>query len=105
MPDADYQRCKYSITCSTNDLAVVHCLPALCEFTVTDVKPQSGWGGTKAKDWRTAGNRITLRFTTPESRDRFVTEAERLLPKGSCAEVARSDDDPAVRQRGKRAKA
>jgi hypothetical protein len=104
MADADYQRCKHSITCFTNDLAVVHCLRALCEFAITGVKPQIGWGGTKAKEWRDAGNRITLRFTTPESRNKFIQEAERLLPKGSWAEVARSDNDPASRQRSKRVK-
>ena len=102
MADTDYQRCKYSISCSTDDLAVVHCLRALCEFAITDVKPQIGWGGTKATEWRAAGNRITVRFTTPESRERFVQEARRLLPQGSWAEVGRNDNDPARRQRSKR---
>jgi hypothetical protein len=102
MADPDYQRCKYSITCSTDNLAVVYCLRALCAYAITEVKPQIGWGGTKEKDWRADGNRITLRFTTPESRNNFVNEANRLLPKDSWAEVARNDDDPASRQRHKR---
>ena len=105
MADADYARCKYSITCSTDDLAVVHCLRALCEFAIKDIKPQIGWGGTKAKEWSAAGNRITLRFTTPESRDDFVREARRLLPQGSWSEVRRSDNDPARRQRSRRVQA
>jgi len=102
MPDADYQRCKYSITCTTDDLAVVHCLRALCEFAITDVKPQIGWGGTKASEWRAAGNQITLRFTTPESRDNFFEQAKRLLPDVLWSEVSRNDNDPARRQRRKR---
>jgi hypothetical protein len=99
--DEDYELCRYSITCSTDDLAIVHCLRALCEFAITDVRPQIGWGGTKATEWRAAGNQITLRFTTHESRERFVQEARRLLPAGSWAEVSRSDNDPAKRQRVK----
>ena len=103
MADSDYELCRFSITCETKDLAVVHCLRALCEFTITDVSPQSGWGGTKASDWRAAGNRITLRFTSEASRQKFVEEAHRLLPPGSWSETSRNDCDPAKRQRAKRA--
>lgn len=102
MSDFDYQRCKFSITCQTGDLAVVHCLRALCEFAEKDGKPQIGWGGTKASEWLSAGNRITLRFTHPEYRESFVKEAKRLLPSESWTEVSRNDSDPAKRQRPRR---
>ena len=99
MPDWEYQACHFSITCRTPDLAVVHCLRALCEFAEEKVRPQIGWGGTTARAWKSAGGRITLRFSDPAYRDRFVAEANRLLPAGTWAEVARSDADPAQRQR------
>lgn len=103
MAESDYERCRFSITCHTDDIAVVHCLRALCECAADGVRPQIGWGGTKASEWRAAGNRITLRFATPESRKRFVDSALRLLPSGSWSEIARNDADPARRQRAVRA--
>ena len=60
MSDIQYQHCKFSITCHTDELAVVHCLRSLCEFAENDCLPQIGWGGTKKSDWIAAGNRITL---------------------------------------------
>jgi hypothetical protein len=95
----DYERYHFSVTCQTDDLAVVYCLRALCQFAADDVKPQIGWGGTKADEWQADGNRITLRFTSAKSRDHFVSEATRLLPAGSWREMSRSDNDPARRQR------
>jgi hypothetical protein len=98
----EYARCHFSITCFTEDAAVVHCLRALCHFAETDVKPQIAWGGTTISNWRGAGNQITLRFSSPHHRDRFVSEASRLLPGNSWREVSRSDNDPATRQRSPR---
>jgi hypothetical protein len=102
MSDFDYQRCKFSITCQTDDLAVVHCLRALCEHAEKDGKPQIGWGGTKRSEWLAAEKKITLRFTHPDFREAFVRESHRLLPAGSWSEVSRSDSDPATRQRPRR---
>lgn len=78
-----YQLCKYSITCETNDLAVVHCLRALCQHNVQNCRPQIAWGGTSEKKWRHDNKCITLRFTSQEQRDDFVDDAKRLLPKDS----------------------
>jgi hypothetical protein len=103
MADAltDYERCQYSITCHTDDLAVVHCLRALCQHAEEDCRPQMAWGGTGAVAWQQAGNQITLRFTTPGYREAFLREAVRLLPAGSWRETARSDSDPASRRRAR----
>jgi hypothetical protein len=65
MSDEEYQRCHFSITCFTEDPAVVHCLRALCHFAEDGVKPQIAWGGTKIPEWLAAGKRITLRFSSP----------------------------------------
>lgn len=99
MSDEEYQRCKYSITVHADDLAVVHCLRSLCEYAEQDVKPQIGWGGTKRKNWEKDNNQITLRFSSPDFRNKFVETASRLLPDGSWSEVKRNDCDPAKRQR------
>ena len=87
MADSDYVRCRFSITCHTDDLAVVHCLRALCQYAEHKCPPQIAWGGTKEKDWAAAGDRITLRFTCPSYREEFVRQAERLLPQGSWRKV------------------
>jgi len=97
--DADYARCRFSITCHSDDLAVVHCLRALCEFAERSVLGQIAWGGTGAEAWRAHGNRITPRFSDPAFRDAFVTAATDVLQPGLWAEVQRSDNDPAKRQR------
>ena len=102
MADGDYERCRFSITCHTNDLAVVHCLRAICEFAAEGIRPQIGGGGTKASEWRAADNQITLRFASPDSRQRFFETANRLLSSGSWVEVSLSDSDPARRQRAVR---
>lgn len=101
MSDEEYKQCKYSITIHTDDLAVVHCLRAICEYAEVGVKPQIGWGGTKRRDWEKAGNIITLRFSSPEYRNNFVQTVARLLPQTAWHEVRRNDDDPAQRQRAK----
>lgn len=97
--DDDYKRCHFSITCETDDLAVVHCLRALCQHNVQNCRPQIAWGGSSAENWRRDGNRITLRFTSQTQRESFVGDVERLLPSSSWREVRRSDNDPATRQR------
>ena len=94
-----YERCHYSITCRTDDLAVVHCLRALCQHNVKNCPPQIAWGGTSEKNWRASKNCITLRFTAPKQREVFVRDAKRLLPQCSWHEVSRSESDPAERQR------
>lgn len=99
MPDADYLRCKYSITCKTDDVAVLFCLRSLCELCETSVLPQIAWGGTQRKHWRSAGNCATFRFSAPEMREKFRQEASRVLPIGSWHEVGHNDENPAQRQR------
>jgi len=100
--EADYLRCKFSITCYTDDMAVVHCLRALCHYAEIAVKPQIAWGGTTLENWAHSDKKVTLRFTSPYHRETFVREAARLLPTGSWKEIERNDNDPAQRQRPKR---
>lgn len=100
MPDEDYERCHYSVSCSTDDLAVLHCLRTLSQFAEGSKIPKSiPWGGTKEAAWRRNANVVTFRFTSPDYRMTFLDEAARLLPVGSWAKTGQSDADPAQRRR------
>lgn len=100
MPDEDYTRCHYSVSCETEDLAVLHCLRSLSQYAEGSNIPQSlPWGGTGEKEWRRQHNVVSFRFTSPDYRSTFVEEANRLLPAGSWRKVGQRDDDPAVRRR------
>lgn len=94
----DYQKFRFSITCHTQDLAVLHCLRALCQWAEQNAKPQIGWGGTTEKTWKRSGGKCTLRFTSSEYRQRFIAKAEQLLPnRWNILET--NDQNPAERQR------
>jgi hypothetical protein len=88
----------FSVTVHTVDLAVVYCLRAISDYSQDTGNSRITWGGTKDEDWRAAGQRITVRFSRPEYRDKFVSTASRLLPADSWREDGRSDRDPAAPQ-------
>jgi hypothetical protein len=92
------QRYRFSVTRQTSDRAVLRCLRALCQWAEEYPKKQIGRGGTGDSRWRTSGGQLTLRFTSPEFRARFILEASRLLP-GHWQMVAKNDNDPTTRQR------
>ena len=96
----EYERCRFSITCETDDFAVVHCLRALCQFAERGLShPQIAWGGTGGEEWRENEHQITLRFSDAANRDAFITAANDALRAGSWREITRNDNDPARRQR------
>jgi hypothetical protein len=98
--DEDYEKCRFSISCKTDDAGVLHCLRGLAQHAEGSTIPKNiSWGGTGEAAWRKSGNVITLRFTSDDYRSFFVEEAERLLPAGSWQVVATSDNDPATRRR------
>lgn len=94
----NHNRFHFSIRCVTQDLAVLHCLRALCQHAEPHSMGQIGWGGTGEREWRAAAGQVTFRFTSSESRHRFVVEATRLL-NGLWSEIATSDMDAASPQR------
>jgi len=49
---SDHKLFKFSMTCQTDDLAVLHCLRALCQYAEQHKKPQIGWGGTGKSEWQ-----------------------------------------------------
>lgn len=100
MPDADFVRCHFSVSCHTDDLGVLHCLRSLAQYAEgSDIPKAITWGGTKESAWAQDGHVVTFRFTSPDYRQTFLAEAKRLLPAGSWRPTARSDADPATRRR------
>ena len=87
---------RFSITMSSDDLAVVNCLRSLSKFSQKTGNNNIPWGGTKDKDWKRDGHKVTFHFSTREYREGFVSVVERLLPQPLWKEVARSDNNPAV---------
>ena len=86
---------KYSITVTSDDLAVVNCLRSLSQYSQQSGNNRIPWGGTKDQDWKRDSHSVTFRFTTPEYRLGFVAEARRLLPVSLWSVVRESDNDPA----------
>jgi len=94
----NHRRYHYSITCKTDDAAVLHCLRALCQYSERHEYPQIGWGGTKENVWEANNGTFVLRFTAPAYRDQFIIEANRLL-KGHWEQIETNDNDPAEPRR------
>lgn len=95
---AEHKKYHYSATCRTEDAAVLHCLRALCQFAEKGSYPQIGWGGTKESLWRSDNGQFTVRFTRPEYREAFLSEARRLLDT-HWQLISINDNDPATPQR------
>jgi hypothetical protein len=98
MTTAKHALYKFSITCKTQDLAVVYCLRAIAEFSQKEMNPRIAWGGTKDGDWKRDGNQVTFHFSSAAIRNSFFRDASRLLQGGSWLETGRRDDDPAKPQ-------
>jgi len=97
MSDA-HARTKFSITVSTDDEVVLHCLRAIAQYAEKDVPPQIAWGGTTASAWRASDNEATFRFSSARFRDDFLADANRVLA-GRFRSVRTRDDDPAQPRR------
>ncbi len=91
---------RFSVTIHTDDLAVLYCLRGLsmcCQVTGNSRIP---WGGTRKVEWAQQGHHVTFRFSGPDYRRDFVTQATRLLPQRLWHESGTSDHDPAIPQAG-----
>ena len=88
----------YSVTLHTDDIAVLHCLRALCQHWAGGPYPQIGWGGSNQNDWKLQGGNLVLRFSGADRRASFLADAKRLLA-GHWSEVSQDDYDPAEPQR------
>lgn len=91
----EHSKYKFSVTIHTDDLAVVNCLRALSQYSQKTGNNRITWGNTKDADWQAANHKVTFRFTSPEYRDYYLSEIQRLLPPQLWQEVVRSDNDPA----------
>ena len=91
----DHHKYKYSITVQSDDLAVVNCLRALSQYSQKTGNNRITWGNTKESDWKAANHCVTFRFTSPEYREAYLSELNRLLPTELWKELGRSDNDQA----------
>ena len=90
--------CRFSVTVRTTDAAVLHVLRALCQYCESGKYRQIAWGGTGERNWQKSDNKVTFRFTRAVDRDKFISEATRLLP-GHWLLVTTNDHDPATPRR------
>lgn len=88
----------FSVTVQTDDVAVLHCLRALCQHWAGGQYPQMGWGGSDQVTWKSSNGKVVLRFVTATGRASFISDAQRLLGQ-HWTEVSRSDADPASPRR------
>lgn len=94
----NHPKYHYSITCSTLDATVLHCLRAIAQCVEKASYPQIGWGGTTQAAWKRDNHQFTVRFTDPSFRSTFIAEANRLLA-GHWSQISTSNNDPALPQR------
>ena len=90
-----HARYHYSITCRTDDKAVMFCLRSLAHFAEHSAQKNIAWSGTTDAAWERDDHRITLRFTSPAYRDVFRNKANELFGD-RWSEVGASDNDPAT---------
>ena len=91
----DYTAYRYSVTIYTEDLAVVHCLRGLAQYTQASGSRQTAWENTGEREWRAANCMVTFHFTEPSYRDDFLESARRILQTNTWNEASQSDHDPA----------
>lgn len=89
----ELSRYRYSLTCRTEDEAVLYCLRALWRYaeeetTILHLQADDRTG------WRARDGELVLRFSSEQRRGDFLGEATRLLA-GHWWRLAMSDDDPA----------
>lgn len=91
---------RFSITIHIDDRAVLYCLRALTQISQRKGDVRIPSGGTKDPDWEQNRHQVTFRFTEAEYRQKFVEEAERILPRKLWREIegTRSGSNPATRQ-------
>jgi hypothetical protein len=82
----------HAVIIHTEDLALLECLGALREHCQRDVRPRGRRPRTKKSEWESSGHLATFHFSSPETREAFMGEIERLFPENLWQEIARSDD-------------
>jgi hypothetical protein len=65
-----------------DDLAVAYCLRALAFFSEQKgMQKKASVSGASDKYWRENGSKMIFHFSTEERQQKFLTEAQRLLPR------------------------
>jgi hypothetical protein len=102
MPHAEHH---YSITCESDDRAVIYCLRSLAHYAERTAPINAAWGNTGDDIWEEDNHQVTFHFSDPEYRKIFRDVANDILndsgsekPKERWKEIQKpgSDDDPAL---------
>jgi hypothetical protein len=96
--NGNYAKKHFSLTCTTSDSAVLHCLRGLSQWAEKLAPRNITWGGTGEKDWQDSHGKFTLFFSDPEYRENFIRRGKQLLPN-LWEVVSQRDDLAATRQR------
>lgn len=94
MSDFTHKDYKFSIVIHSDDLALVSCFRALCQYCQDGGNGRISWAGTGKKEWRREGHRVKFHFKSSEERDEFVCQAKRLFPKELWSKGQEKDNDP-----------
>jgi hypothetical protein len=95
MPTLHHADYRFSVSTHSDELSVVGCLRALADFNQKIGNKRIAWSGTTDDHWRRNAHTVTFRFSDPQYREDFLSEAKRLLPNNLWAVVGTRDDDPA----------
>ncbi len=86
----------FSVQVHTDDLAVLYCLRSLADYSQESGNTRITWGGTSKEDWKRHNNSVKFHFSEIRYRQKFINEANRILPKNSWHIATQSDDEPAT---------
>src|SRR5579863_2282779 len=94
----NHQAYTFSAAFRTEDLAVLHCLRALCQWAQVGAKvgsPGIGWGGSSEEEWACSGHASKVRFTSESRRQKWIHKATELLSQRWTL-LRVDDNDPAT---------
>ena len=82
------ERARVPVTIRIDEELLVYCLRGLAFGCAEPGRRRIAVRGTTQDSWRENDNCITFRFTDNVWKERFLSEARRLFPKGQWEEVA-----------------
>ena len=85
---------KFSVVIMSDDLALVNCFRALCQYCQNGGNGRFSWAGTGTKDWRRDAHKVKFYFKSLNERIEFLCQADRLFPKDLWSKGEEKDNDP-----------
>lgn len=94
MDDSDRKDDRFSIEIHSADWALINCFRALCRFCRDGGNIQISREGDGQMEWRRNGHKMKFHFKSPDEREEFVCQANRLFPKELWEKIEEKDNDP-----------